>query len=191
MSNTKEKLKQIKEAIQVSSKPQFELDRVTDELLFWLSQFKFPPYPNAHSWEECIEIFSDPEENFIKPTEGIKLRLVLKLYTTEHTYIISIIECFAPDAVGVGILSVHVNIDHLEYSLQKTIELTYKHSFSDTLSAKQTLYVESFTTETFLESLTNAGIIILGNELRGENKKSDLPILKKTTPTICNFPESE
>ncbi len=191
MSDSREKLKKIKTAIINSNIERFDFERTKDELLLWLSQFKLPAYPDCSNWEECLESFEDPISESKRPSEGLKLRFLLKLYTTNHRYIISIIECFDLDANGVGILSVHVNIDQLEYNLQKTIELTYKDSFDNSLKPKQTLFVEPFNTETFLESLNNVGLSILGNELTGSMPTKELPTVKNIVPQKVTFPEIE
>ena len=191
MNDTRQKLKEIKKIIKDSNQDSMDFDRTKDEFLLWLSQFKFPEYADAVNWEECLETFPDPPENSKKPTEGLKLRFLLKLYTSNHRYVVSIVECFDADAQGRGILTIHVKIDQTEYNLQKTIELTYKDSFDNSLKPKQTLFIEPFHANTFLDSLNNAGLAILGNELTGSMSHKELPTIKNMVPKKVSFPETE
>ncbi len=190
MKDTIQKLKEIKEAVKDSNRDSMDFKRIKDEFLLWLSQFNFPEYTDAVSWEECLETFPDLSQDTPKPTEGLKLRFLLKLYTVNHRYIVSVIECFDADAHGKGILTVHVNIDQTEYNLQKTIELTYKDSFDNSLKPKQTLFVEPFDTNSFLDSLNNAGLAILGNELTGSMSHKELPTIKNIVPRKVSFPDT-
>lgn len=191
MDDTKQKLAKIKKAIIASHRESLDFNYTKEMLLLWLSQFDCPAYPHASNWDECLETFQDPSDDCKIPTEGLKLRFLLKLYTTNHRYIISIIECFDIDAHGKGILSVHVNLDQTEYNLQKTIELTYKDSFDNSLKPKQTLFVEPFDLNALIDSLNNAGLAILGNELMGDMTRQELPTIKNNPPQQVTFPETE
>ncbi len=191
MNVKRQKLENIKSAIKESFKETLDFAQTKDVFLHWLSQFDFPAYPNAENWEECLESFPDPSVDCKIPKDGLKLRFLLKLFTTNHRYVISIIECFDADAHGIGILSVHVNMDEIEYKQQKTLELTYKNSFDSSLKPRQTLFVEPFKSETFLDSLQNAGFSILGNELVGKMSTKTLPIIKNIVPQQVTFPETE
>lgn len=191
MDEKKQKLESIKSALRESLKDRLSFDKTKAEILSWLSQFRFPNYPNASNWEECLESFPDPSPDCKTPKDGLKLRFLLKLFTSDHRYIISVIECFDADAQGVGILSVHVNIDKTEYNLQKTLELTYKNSFDSSLKPKQTLFVEPFNEQSFLISLQNAGNAILGNELVGISTSKSLPTIKNIVPQKVTFPDTE
>jgi len=190
MNEKREKLENIKKAIKDSFKEKLDFEKVKNEILLWLSHFDFPSYENASNWEECLESFPDPTPDCKRPTEGLKLRFLIKLYTSEHRYIVSVIECFDSDALGVGILSVHVNIDKIEYNLQKTLELTYKNTFDNSLKPKQTLFVEPFNLSTFSDSLHNVCNAILGNELLGKSKAKELPTIKNVIPQKVTFPDT-
>lgn len=191
MSNTREKLKKIRSAIRASHKDIMNIELIRAELIDWLSQISFPAYPNAASWEECIVTYPEKNDKKVPPGDGIKLRLSLKLYTTQHHYLLSIIECFNPDASKVGILTIHVNWDEKEYNIQKSIETSYKQQFEDSLHARQTIWAQSFYFTEFCEALNSCALAILGNELLGSSEDKNRQTIKHPPSIKTSFPKSE
>lgn len=191
MVKTKEKLHSIKAAIKAAHRDYMSLERTKSDLLDWLCQLKFPAYPNASGWEDCITMYPDKDPDAPRPNEGIKLRFTLKLYTYEHRYLISIIECFDPDSSNVGIITVHMNWDEKEYNLQKTIETSYKQFFQDSIRAKQIIWAQSFYFDELYEALNCCAMAILSNELKGGIKETDKNIVQHSHPLKASFPEHE
>ena len=180
--------KLLKKEVQ-QSQPLMDTDEVKEVFLDWLAEIKFPAYPNAASWEECLKVFPpEPEEKELE--SGRRIRLALCLFTRENQYLLTLSENLDPTSRGIYSLSVHVNWQEKEKQLQKLVEETYTGHFEDTLRAKHTLWAQTVRVEDIREALNNCAVAILGNELVGRREnKIDKSKISKPQPSEINFPE--
>ncbi|MBN1212828.1 MAG: hypothetical protein JXA92_09655, partial [candidate division Zixibacteria bacterium] len=171
------------------SQPLIDTDEVKEEFLAWLAEVKFPAYPDAKSWEECLQVFPpDPEEKQLD--SGRRIRLALRLYTRENQYLVMLSENLAPESRGVYSLSVHVNWRDKEKHLQRLVEETYTGHFEDSLRSKHTLWAQTVRVEDIQDALGNCATAILGNELVGRKEsKIDKTTINKPQQTKLHFPE--
>lgn len=171
--------------------PLMDISEIKKDFLEWLSQVKFPPYPNATSWENCLRVFP-PAKDEQELDSGRRVRLVLPLQTKENLYAISIIENLEPSNRGVYTLTVHVNWKQDEWHKQKIVEIGYKGEFIDAPKARHTIWAQTVRPGFLWEGLNACAIAILGNELVGST-----PIRSKGEsihrPPLSNtvFPRSD
>lgn len=192
MRDYRQKLKQIRKEIRKNAKT-LDFDFLKSEFLDWLSEVNFPDYPACQNWIDCLKIFPAPSDEFIlNNTSGTYLRLALKLYTSNNKYVISVIQCLAPGAEDVGIITVFVNWNQTEKKFQEKLERSYANKFEDILKAKHTIWAQNFRQVEFHEALDKCAIAILGNELKGELVPyKDNHIIKISHASIPQFPKPE
>ena len=184
----------IKDAIKrefKQSRPLMDTEDTKQTLLDWLTQIKFPAYPKASSWEECIQIFpSKPEDQ--KRESGLDIRLALRLYTKENTYLICIMECLNPESRGIYILTTHINWKADEWQVQKDIEERYLGEFNDMPRSRHIIWAQTFRPKELQEALNASAIAILGHELVGEHisDSKEEPVKTPFSQSV-NFPAKD
>ena len=172
--------------------PRVDVENAKQELLDWLSQLKLPAYPAANSWEDCLLVFDDKPGEEI-PEEGLKIRLALRLFTRENSYLIAIMECLDQKARGVSLLSTHVNWKNDERLVQKAIEEKYVGQFTDMPRAKHIIWAQTFRERELHEALNATAIAILGHELVGERPSTgdDCDLLTHPISAAAAFPHRD
>jgi hypothetical protein len=184
-----EKVKEkVKEEI-LKAVPLIDVDAVKKEVLEFLTQVKFPGYPDADSWDEAVKTFPATVEEQ-EMLDGRRLRLAFRLFTKTNQYLISIIESLHIQGRGVYIMCVHVNWQTTEKRIQKNLEETYTGEFKDTLRTKHTIWAETFRSEELKNALTDCFIAILGYELVSvtDSQANKRPI-KNILPVSLEIPE--
>jgi hypothetical protein len=160
-------------------------------VLAWLNQFKFPGPTEKISWDDCIREYPVlPEEEEL--SSGRRLRLAINLYTSSNQYLVSIIECLAPNVRGMYIITVHVNWTKHERRVQRAIDETYKGDFDNGLKARHVLWIQSFEEHGLFSALDACAVAIFGHELTpamDPEKRRGEPIRFPANTTI-NIPES-
>ena len=173
------------------SEPLMDVETVRQTFLDWLAQIKLPAFPNADSWDDCLMVYPpSPEEQFLE--EGIKIRLSLRLYTSQNQYLISIMECLEPSSRGIYIICTHVNWQKSEWQIQKAVEEKYAGELIDVLKAKHTVWAQTFRYQEFHQALNSCAVAMLGNEFRGEpcnNEPAGTRIEHPTLQTL-DFPSN-
>jgi len=185
-----------KEAIKQAIRDQYQRDlpfmnveNVKMVVLDWLAEVKFPDYLKAESWSDCIKTFRvDPEER--KLDSGIRVRLVLPLYTRENRYMISLTEDLNPHSREIYTLCLYVNWKDDELQMQKTVEDAYSGGFIDTLKARNVLWAQTFKLQDLREALNCCAVAIMGHELVGKPPKTEMKVepLGPIRPTKTSFP---
>ncbi len=133
-------------------------------VLSWLEQFKFPGPVERSSWEDCImEYPASPEESEL--LRGRRLRVAVNLFTATNQYMISIIECLAPNVRGTYIITVHVNWTRHERQIQQAIDESYKGSFDNGLKARHVIWIQSFEEHHLFPALDACAVAIFAHEL--------------------------
>ncbi len=144
--------------------PLMDTAKVKGEVLAWLGKFKFPGPSEKQSWNDCIMEFPAlPEEKELP--SGRRLRLSVNLFTSANQYIISIIECLAPNVRGTFIVTVHVNWTRHEKQVQQIIDERYKGAFDNGLKARHVIWIQSFVENELLAALDACAMAIFGHEL--------------------------
>ena len=147
--------------------------KMKEQVLSWLEQFKFPGPAGRLSWEDCIlEYPAQHEEK--ESLSGRRLRITVNLFTAANQYIISIIECLAPNVRGTYIITVHVNWTKRERQVQQTIDESYKGSFDNGLKARHIIWIQSFGEKQLFSALDACAVAIFGHELT-PSVESDKP----------------
>lgn len=187
-------IEKVKKAIKEEFKqaqPLMDTEDVKQGLLDWLSPIKFPDYPEASSWEECIRIFP-PKPEDQKRKSGLEIRLALRLHTSKNTYLICIMECFDPDARGVYLMSTHINWKPDEWQLQKDIEEHYFGKFKDMPRSRHIIWAQTFRPKEMQEALNASAVAILGKELVGEqlSDSKEEPVKTPLSQSV-NFPDKD
>jgi hypothetical protein len=174
-----------------STLPLMNVAAAREELLKWLSDLKLPSDSSAKSWDELIQVFPAlPSEQ--QETSGVKMRLALRLFTAENTYLISIMECLERDSRGVYLISVHVNWRVQERQVQKMVEESYRGQFDDTLRAKHALWAQTYRTREFPDALSACFKAILSHELKaGHEPNESATPLNPVQPAVVSFPKAE
>jgi hypothetical protein len=171
--------------------PLMNVAAVKSELLRWLIDLKLPSGSTAKSWYELIQEFPAPpgEEN---ETAGVRMRLALRLFTNDNTFLISIMECLDFDSRGFYLISVHVNWTLQERQVQKMVEESYQGHFDDILRARHTLWAQTFRLREFPDAIASCFKAILSHELVAERPTDEpkLPI-KLTQPAVARFPKPD
>jgi len=144
--------------------PLMNVERIRQGVLDWLRQIKFPSGPTNASWEDCLHV-CPTEEGDEKLESGIRIRLSLNLRTAQNSYLLSIMECLAPDSREVYILSAHVNWKEAEKRFQKSLDKGYLGRFEDVLRARHTVWAQTFRESELPEALNSCALALLGNEL--------------------------
>jgi hypothetical protein len=156
-----------------------------------VADLKLPAGSSAQSWEELIQTFPAlPSE--LNETSGVRMRLALRLFTTDNTYLISVMECLERDSRGTYLISVHVNWSLQERQVQKMVEESYRGQFDDTLRAKHALWAQTYRSREFPDALAACFKAILSHELKAglERNESATPI-NPVLPTVARFPEPD
>ncbi len=172
--------------------PRVDMEEVKQELLDWLAQLKLPAYPTANSWEDCLLVFDDkPGEE--PPEEGLMIRLALRLFTRENSYLIAIMECLDRKARGVCLLSTHVNWKEDERLVEKAIEEKYVGQFTDMPRARHIIWAQTVRERELHEALNATAIAILGHELVGERSPtgSEGDLLNHPMSAAAAFPRRD
>jgi len=152
--------------------PLLDIELLKRDLLTWLAQIKFPRSEREGSWEECIREYpSTPEEKGIE--SGVRIRLTVALRTNDNRYLLSVMECLAPDSRGVYIIAVHVNWKEVEWRKQKALAEGYVARFNDVLEPRHTIWVQTFQEKELPDALSACAVAILGNELVGAPPPED------------------
>ena len=163
--------------------PMMDIDAIKKELLDWLQLLKFPGFATSKSWEESLVIV--PRGADCQELEsGVKLRIALTLYTTANRYLLSILECFHPEARGTYLFTVHTNWDDTEKRQVKRIESHYDRVFKDNLKARHIIWAQTFRSDELHEALDSGAVAILSHELTGS------PPVKQTGTPIFRPPYS-
>ncbi|MCK5128056.1 MAG: hypothetical protein KAR42_17500 [candidate division Zixibacteria bacterium] len=146
--------------------PLMDIEKIKKQFLGWLAKLNFPAYPEKETWEDCLNII--PHNEGGKNLEsGVKIRLSLTLYTQANKYLLSIMECFDPEARGYYIFTVHTNWDENEKRLLKRIDNQYVKEFDGSLKAKHTVWAQTFSEDKLHEALDAGAVAILSHELIG------------------------
>ena len=170
--------------------PLMDVPKVREELNTWLEQLPLPNNSNANSWKELIREFPT-QENEKELTEGLKIRLSLKLITPSNNYIISIIESFVPSSRDNYIIAVYAGWKKDEWAIQKQIDELYKGGFEDTIRTPHIIWVQNFVYGKLNEALNSCAIAIMGNEINEEKFPSKDKPVKNIIPTNFTYPEKE
>lgn len=193
MTDPRKKLNSIRKAIKLNAS-YLDFKDLKVEIVNWLSLVKFPDYQGVDNWSDLIKEFpahSDEDDSGIDKATVV-LRLALRLYTTQHQYVISIMECLGEGAEGIGIITLHVNWQEYEKNIQQRVDLCYKNKFDDILRAHHALWTQTFRQDDFVEGLNNCAMTILSNELKGHlplgDAKESINITHQLKP---NFPKKE
>ena len=187
---TYSKLEKIRKAIIQNSKRPFEMEPTVNSLLDWLQQIPFPPYQNKSSWREILNLFP-PSENPPELQSGLQVRINFKLYTSQQSYMITLLECLDSDASDINIITVHKNWQHAELLKQKSIDISYHQAFTDMLKAKHTLWAQTYRLLYLHEALNSCLLAIMGNELKGVPPIETKEAVKKPHVQITAFPDPE
>lgn len=165
------------------------LEKIRKELNGWLTELKFPSYPDATSWQDVLLEYKQTPEDF-DAQKGVKVRFALKLYTTENQYLVSIMESLGAIDVGNHVLTVHVNWQSEELRKRRTLEETYGSHFNEMLKAKHTIWAQSFRDGKLTEALNAGMIAILGHELKPEPPKEHIgELLQPVIKQVPSFPK--
>lgn len=144
--------------------PLLDTVKMKEHVLAWLGKFRFPGRSDKSSWNDYIKEFpSRPEEKEL--SSGRRLRLAINLFTTAHHYLISIVECLAPDVRGTYIITVHVNWTRHELQVQQVIDESYKGAFDNGLKARHVIWIQSFADNELFAALDACAMAIFGHEL--------------------------
>ena len=146
--------------------PLMDVEKVRREVLDWLRQVKYPAGSDGDSWEDDLRVYP-PGEGDKKVKSGLKVRLALTLQTARNTYLLSIMECLAPDSREVYILSAYVNWQTNEKRFQEALDRGYLGRFEDVLRARHTVWAQTFRENELHEALDACARALLGNELVG------------------------
>ncbi len=157
-------------------------------LLDWLMQWNRPDDPDSNDWADLVQEFpADPGDNEL--TSGMRMRLVVRLATSENHYLIAVLESLGPDSRGVYFISVFVNWKENEYRFQQVVESSYAGHFDDTLKAKHTLWAQTFRPRELLDALNSCAVAILGHELIVPPIDETPDMVKRRPGEIPSFPE--
>ena len=177
----------VREQLQ-QQQPLMNVTEIKKDFLLWLADLRFPGYPNASSWEDCLRTFPPTAEEG-SLVEGRKIRLALQLYTSENQYVISIIENFEPSSRGTYSICVHVNWKIDEWRKQKALESGYTGKFDDLPKARHVIWAQTFRLGGLLAALNACAIAILGNELTGSPRARAIgETLQHPGPASLNVP---
>ncbi|MCP4685548.1 MAG: hypothetical protein GY867_08860 [bacterium] len=153
--------------------PLMNVEKMREGVLDWLRQIKYPSDSEGASWEDCLRVYPAGESDKSLDS-GIKIRITLTLRTAQNTYLISLMECLAPDSREVYILSAHVNWKETEKRFQSSLDKGYLGRFEDVLRARHTVWAQTFRESELPEALNSCALALLGHELvSGHNKSSD------------------
>lgn len=170
--------------------PLMDVHKVREELTTWLKQLPLPNNSNANSWDELIKEFP-VKENEKELTEGLKIRLSLRLSTPSNNYIISIIESFVPSSREKYIIAVYAGWKKDEWAIQKQIDELYKGGFDDTIRTNHIIWIQNFTKNNLEQALNSCAIAIMGNEINEVKSTSKNEPIKNLIPENFNYPEKE
>jgi hypothetical protein len=144
--------------------PLMDVEKMRQGVLDWLRQIRYPSGSPGSSWEDLLRVY--PTEEGDKQLEsGVIIRLALALHTTQNAYLLSLMECLAPDSREVYILCAHVNWKESEKRLQKSLDEGYVGSFEDVLRARHTVWAQTFRESELPEALNSCALALLGREL--------------------------
>jgi hypothetical protein len=168
--------------------PLMDVERLKAEFIDWLAQVRFPEYPGKRSWEEVIEAFP-PQAGEEQESDGRRLRLALRLYTSTNRYLIAVTESLNSKNRGVYTLSAHVNWQDTELRLQKVVDETYLGEFDAGLRTKHTLWAQPIRYGDVYDALSYSAAAILAHELRGVPSTSlETRAVVKPAPVAPHFP---
>lgn len=170
--------------------PLMDIDKIREEFLAWLADFKFPGRAEKSCWENCLTVIPRLEGGK-ELEQGIKMRFALSLFTAKNKYLISVLECFDPDARENYILTVHTNWDETEKRMLRFIENQYDKEFDDGLKPRHTIWAQTFKEGELGPALDSAAKAILGEELTADT--DPVPTGKTMSPPKYSaplFPES-
>jgi len=171
--------------------PLMNVEATKADLLKWLADLKLPSGSTAQSWDELIQIFpaSPSEQN---EASGVKMRLALRLFTVENTYLVSVMECLERDSRGVCLISVHVNWRLPERQVQKMVEESYRGQFDDTLRAKHALWAQTYRSREFPDALSACFKAILSHELKaGQLPDESMTPIHPVLSAVAHFPKPD
>jgi hypothetical protein len=172
-----------------AEQPLMNVEAARADLAVWLADLKLPAGSTVKSWEEMIRIFpaSPSEQN---ETSGVKMRLALRLFTAENTYLISVMECLDLDSRGVYLISVYVNWKLPEWQIQKMVEESYHGRFDECLRAKHALWAQTYRQPEFLDALTACFKAILSHELVSAHEPDGAATqISPMLPSAARFPK--
>ena len=183
--------KEVKDAVKrdlLRKQPLMDLPVLKKVLLEWLMQWNRPDNPNSNNWNDLVQEFpADPGDNEL--TSGTRMRLVVRLATSENRYLIAILESLDPNSRGVYFISVFVNWKEDEYRFQHVVESSYAGHFDGTLKAKHTLWAQTFRQRELLDALNSCAVAILGHELIVPPIDETPDMVKRRPGEIPSFPE--
>jgi hypothetical protein len=128
-------------------------------------------YPGKASWSDAIEVFP-PEERDASETEGHRVRLTLRLFTSGNQYLIAVTESLDPNNRGIYSLTCCVNWQIPEKRRQQAIDETYLGGFQDGLRSKHILWAQTIRWGDAHDALSGCAAVILANELLPEPRKN-------------------
>ncbi len=149
-----------------------DVEKVRQGVLDWLRQIKYPSGSTGSSWEEQLTVYPS-DEGDKKLESGVKIRLALTLRTAQNSYVLTIMECLAPDSREVYILSAYANWKETEKRFQKSLDKGYLGRFEDVLRARHTIWAQTFRESELPEALNSCALALLGNELQAPGPVSD------------------
>ncbi len=171
----------------LKNQPLMDLEIVRRDLFRWLEQL---PCPDglSNGWEDSVRVFPvAPEE--VNLTQGICVRLTLRLNTSHNRYIIALMESLTPTSRGVYFATVHVNWREEEFRVQELLEKTYVGHFDDALKAKHNIWTQTFRIHELFNCLNSCALAILGHELRKRPEKKEIGTsLSHPIITSTDFP---
>ncbi len=187
----KEEFKQAIKKQMMKIQPRMDINEVKQELLDWLEQLDFSFPGEMESWMDRIKVFP-PEPGETEMESGVRMRLLLRLYTQENRYLLSIMECLDPNARGAWLISVHVNWKINEWRMQKALEKSYRGKFDDSLKARHTVWAQTVLPGGLWDALNSCALAILANELVAEplTPLESTPV-RSTTPVNPGFPSPD
>lgn len=191
MASHQEKISKLKKAINNNNKKKFQLDETVASLLDWFSQIQFPHYPDAEYWNDIVTVFPDHPNEAEVPSDGLKIRISLKLYTATNAYMITILECLNNDANDINIITVHVNWDETELQVEESLGKKYNKQFTDMLKAKHTIWAQTYRLLELHTALDSCMMAIMGHELKGTAPKTQKEILKHPLHQKAEFPDRD
>ena len=170
------------------SLPLMDVEKIRQEFLEWLRQLRCPVGSNGTSWGDSLRVYP-PEEGDKLLDSGVRIRLALTLRTAGNSYVLSILECLAPDSREVYILCAHVNWQEGEKRLQKSLDEVYAGSFEDVLRARHTIWAQTFRESELAGALNSCALAVLGHELVADRLALD-PSLSES-PDAKNLPHND
>jgi hypothetical protein len=160
---------------------------IREEFLTWMAQLRFPATGEGDSWEARVRTFP-PADTDERESSRLHMRLALRLCTPSNRYLISVMECLAPDGRGVHVLTVHANWRDDERLMQKRLDEGYVGRFDDMLKTKHTIWAQTVRTGELHEALNSCAVAILGNELVAEPAAPNTVLVKNPYPKTADFP---